>query len=76
MGITSDGGGNPRVYREAMESKYTNASVFFPPNPLFIMECLAHILRGGFKAGVQSIKSDGGEVDTEFTRRNMQKCRT
>ena len=37
------------------------------------MECLAHILVGACKAGVQSIKSDDGEVDTELTRRNMQK---
>ena len=44
--ITSDGGGNIRVCREAMESKYTNDSVFSPPNPLFTMECLVHILAG------------------------------
>ena len=40
------------------------------------MKCLAHILAGDFKAGVQSIKSDDGEVDTELMRRNMQKCIT
>ena len=28
VGITSDGGGNIWVCREALESKYTNASVF------------------------------------------------
>ena len=43
VGITSDGGGNLRVCREALESKYTNDYVFSPPNPLFSMECLAHI---------------------------------
>ena len=33
MGITSDGGGNLRVCREALESKYTNESVFHHPSP-------------------------------------------
>ena len=37
------------------------------------MECLAHILSGACKAGVQSIRSDNGEFDTELTRQNMQK---
>ena len=40
------------------------------------MDCLAHILEGACKAGVQLIKSDDGEVDTKLTRRNMQKCIT
>ena len=40
------------------------------------MNCLAHILEGACKAGVQSIKSDDGEVDTKLTRWNMQKCIT
>ena len=73
MGITSDGGGNLWVCREALESKYTNDSVSPPPNPLFTMECLAHILAGACKTVVQPIKSYDGEVDTELTRRNMQK---
>ena len=33
VGITSDGGGNLRVCREAMESKYTNDSIFTHPSP-------------------------------------------
>ena len=33
VGITSDGGGNLRVFREAMESKYTNDSIFPHPSP-------------------------------------------
>ena len=36
MGITSDGGENIQVCREALESKYTNDSVSPPPNPLLI----------------------------------------
>ena len=76
LGITSTSGGNLRVCREALESKYTNDSIFTPPKTLFTMECLTHILAGAYKAGVQSIKSDDGEVDTELTRQNMQKCIT
>ena len=56
VGITSDGGGNIQVCREALESKYTNDSVFSPPKPLFTMERLAHILKGSCKAVVQLIK--------------------
>ena len=37
VGITS-GGGNLRVCSEALESKYTNDSVFPPPKPIFTME--------------------------------------
>ena len=33
VGITSDGGGNLRVCREALESKYTNDYVFPHPSP-------------------------------------------
>ena len=33
VGITSDGGGNIWVCREALESKYTKDSVFFHPSP-------------------------------------------
>ena len=73
LGINSDGGGNTRVFRETLESKYSNEYVFPPPNPLFNMERLEHILEGSCKAGVQSIKSDDSEVDTELTRRNMKK---
>ena len=68
VGITSYGGGNVLVCREAMDLKYTNESVFLPTKPLFTMEYLAHILSGDCKAGLQSIKSDDGEVDTELTR--------
>ena len=53
VGITSDSGDNIRVSREALESKYTNDSVFSSPKPLFTMECLAHILAGACKAGVK-----------------------
>ena len=52
LGIKSDGGGNPWVCMEALESKYTNKSVFPPPKPLFTMEFLAHILAGACKARV------------------------
>ena len=76
MGITSDGGGNIQVFREAMESKYTNDSIFSPSKPLFTMKCLVNILAGACNTVVQSIKSNDGKVDTELTRQNMQKCIT
>ena len=34
LGIMSDGGGNLRVCREALESKYTNDSLFFTQGPI------------------------------------------
>ena len=40
------------------------------------MECLAHILAGAYKAVFQSINLYYDEVDTELTRRDMQKCIT
>ena len=46
---------------------------FYPPKPLLTMECLAHKLTWACKGGVQSMKSDDGEVDTELTSQNMQK---
>ena len=76
VGITSDGGGNLWVSRGALELNYTNEYVFPPPKPILTMDCLAHILSGACKSRVQSIKSDDGEVDTELTRLNMQKCIT
>ena len=36
VGITSDCGGNIRVCRGALDSKYTDDSVFFTPKPLLI----------------------------------------
>ena len=40
------------------------------------MECLAHILAGACKSGLQLIKSDDGEFYTELMRQNMLKCIT
>ena len=73
MRITSDGGGNIRVYRESLETNYTNDYVYPPPNPLFTMNFIAHILEGDCKSGVKLIKSDDGKVDTKLTKQNMQK---
>ena len=76
MGITSDVGGNIQVCREALESKYINDSFFPHPIPSFAMEYLANILARACKVGVHLIKSYDGDVDTELTRYNMQKCMT
>ena len=51
VGITSDGGGNLRVCREALESKYTNNYIPPPTKPLFTMECLAYVLTGAWLGG-------------------------
>ena len=53
VGITSDGGDNLQIYREALESKYSNDFVFSPPKPLFTMDCLVQILAGDCKTGVK-----------------------
>ena len=44
--------------------------------PMFMIECLAHILYNSYKAGVMDVKYDDGRVDNEATRRNMQLCIT
>ena len=46
VGITSDGGGNIRVCREALESKYTNDSVFFTQSHIHHGVSCAYIGRG------------------------------
>ena len=47
VGITSDGDGNLWVCREALESKYTNDSVFLHPSPYSPWSAL-HIYYQGF----------------------------
>ena len=46
VGITSDGGGNIRVCREALESKYTNDSVFLTQAPIHHGVTCTYIGRG------------------------------
>ena len=43
---------------------------------MFVMECLAHVLDDDCKAVVMDVKYDDGRVDTEVTRRNIQRCIT
>ena len=71
--ITSDGGSNLQVCRNAMESKYTNGSIFTTQDPIHHGATCTHIGRGlqggsaidqfGWWWGWQKLKS-----------RNMQKC--
>ena len=58
--IISDGGGNLRVFMQALDSKYTNESVFPSHKTLFTMDFLSHIFIGGCKVGVQSIRFNYG----------------
>ena len=76
VGITSDGGTNLVRCKAVLESTFDNTGMFDMENPMFLMECLAHVLANACKAGVMDIKSDDGRVDTELTRRNMQRCIT
>ena len=46
-GITSDGGDNIRVCMEALESKYSNESIFHHPTPSSPLSAL-HIYWQGF----------------------------
>ena len=38
------------------------------------MECLAHVLANAYKVVVMDVQYDDERVDTEVTRRNMQRC--
>ena len=42
--------------------------------PMFVMECLYHILASACKEGVSDVQSYDGREDTEVIRRNMQLC--
>ena len=44
--------------------------------PMFVMECLAHVLDNVCKAGVMYLNSYDDRVDTEVNRINMQRCIT
>ena len=74
--ISSDGGNNLARRRAILEITFDNTGVFHLGKPMFVMECLDHVLDNVRKAGVTDVKYDDGRVDTEVTRRNMQRCIT
>ena len=62
------------ICKEILESNFDNTGVFDLGKPMFVMECLAHVLANSCKLGVMDVKSDNGQVYTEVTRNNMQRC--
>ena len=76
VGVTSYGRTNLAACKAILESNFDNMGVFDFEKPMFVMECLDHVLDNTCKAGVMDVKSDYGGVDNEVTRRNMQRCIT
>ena len=59
-----------------LESTFDNTGVFDLENPMFVMECFAHVLANACKSGVMNVKSDDDRVDTAVTKSNIQRCIT
>ena len=59
-----------------LESNFDNTVVLDLGEPMFVMEFFAHVLVNACKAGITYVKLDNGKVDTEVTRKNMQRCIT
>ena len=76
VGITSDSGTNLAICKAILESTFEIMGVFDLVKPMFVMECLTHVIDNTCKAGVTDVQSDYVGVDTEVTRRNMQRCIT
>ena len=39
---------------------------------MFVMDCLSHVLANACNEELMDLRSDGGRLDTEVTRINMQ----
>ena len=74
VGITIDGGTNLATCKAILESNFEKVGLFDLEKPMFVMECLAHVLDDDCKAVVMDVKYDGGRVNIEVTRMNMQGC--
>ena len=72
VGISSDETTNLATCKAILERNFYNTGVFDFEKPMFVMDCLYHVLDIDCKAGVMNVKSDDGRVDTEVTKRNMQ----
>ena len=73
VGITSDGRTNLVTCKAILKSTFDNMGVIDLENPMFVIECLAHVLDDSCKSEVIDVRYYGGRVDTEKTRRNMQR---
>ena len=76
VGITSDRGTNLARCKAILESTFDNTRVFDLEKPMFVMDCLAHVLANSCKSVVMDVKYDDGRVDTEVIRRDIQFCIT
>ena len=63
---------NLAICKAILGSNFDNTGVFDLVKPMFVVDCLSHVLANACKAGVMGVKSDDGMVDTEVTRSNMQ----
>ena len=43
---------------------------------MFLMDCIDNVLANACKAGLMFVIYDDGRIDTEVTKRNMQRCIT
>ena len=69
VGITSDGGTNMSRCTAILEINVDNKGVFDLGKPMFVMECLYHVLSNSCKAVVTGVQYDDVRVDTEVTTR-------
>ena len=70
--ITIDGRTNLARCKAILESTFDNTGVFDLGIPLFVIECLAHLLANKCKTVVMDMRYDCGRVYTEVTRSNIQ----
>ena len=76
VGIASDVVTNLARCKDILESTFDNIGVFDLEKSMFVIDLLSHVLANACKARLIDMRYDGGRVDTEGTRRNMQHCIT
>ena len=73
VGIPSDGRTNLARFKAILENNLDNKGVFNLGNTVFVMECLDNVLSNVCRSGVMDLQYDYDRVDTEVTRRNIQR---
>ena len=76
VGITSDGRTNLAKCKSILEINFDNTVLFDLGGPMFVIECLSHVLTNASNEGVMYMQSDDDKVYTEVNGRNMQRCIT
>ena len=74
--ITSDVGTNLARCKAILDSTFDNTGVLDLGKPMFVMECLSHVLANSCNTGAMDVKFNDGRVYTKGTRRNMKCCIT